>query len=253
MLAKRILFLHGIGGLAQGFETHVEYFKQRGMNASAWNQPGYGGQPLIEPYTFANLARLLYENLAKAIDEPTVLVGHSMGGMLAQSLAILNSSVPKPLNLVGLVIAHSSPAFGSADGAFQRRFVADRVAPLDAGQSMLEVAQRLVPQMVAPDCSPATREFCVSMMGQVPPDTYRAALSALVAFDARPYLHLLQPLTLCLAAEHDKTAPPSVLEKLAAKLPRGDYHCLAGLGHLAPMESPEIFCKAIENFMEERL
>jgi 3-oxoadipate enol-lactonase len=253
MSTKRIVFLHGIGGLAQGFDAHVEYFKQRGMNAYAWNQPGYGGQALVEPYTFEYLAQLLYENLARAIDEPTIVVGHSMGGMLAQSLAIFNATSPRPLNLIALIIAHSSPAFGSVDGAFQRRFVADRVAPLDAGHTMLEVAQRLVPQMVAPNCPQAARAFCISMMGRVPAATYRAALSALVTFDARPHLHFLQQPTLCLAAEFDKTAPPLVLEKLAAKLPKGDYYCLPALGHLAPLENPEMFCKAIENFMEERL
>jgi 3-oxoadipate enol-lactonase len=253
MRPKRIVFLHGIGGLAQGFDAHVEYFKGRGMNAYASNQPGYGGQAIVEPYAFEQIAQVLYSHLAKAIDEPTIVVGHSMGGMLAQTLAILNATIAKPLNLIALVLAQSSPAFGSADGAFQRRFIADRTAPLDAGQTMLDVAKRLVPQMVAPNCPQVTREFCVSMMARVPADTYKAALSALVAFDARPHLHELKQPTLCLAAEFDKTAPPAVLEKLAAKLEKGSYYCLPGLGHLAPMESPEMFCNAIESFMEERL
>jgi 3-oxoadipate enol-lactonase len=61
-------------------------------------------------------------------------------------------------------------------------------------------------------------------------------------------LHEITMPTLCLAAEHDKTAPPPMMEKLAAKLPNGLYTCLPRLGHLAPLEDPEQFCQAVEAF-----
>jgi 3-oxoadipate enol-lactonase len=238
----RVVFLHGIGGLAAGFDEHVAWFKSKGANALALNCPGYGASAMIEPYTFANVTNNLIEQLSNS-NEETIIVGHSMGGMLAQLIAISGA-----LNLRGLVLAHTSPAFGNRDGDFQQRFIADRTARLDAGQTMGDVARELVPTMVGPLCSEPRRDQCIAMMSQVPAATYRKALAALVNFDARPSLHEITIPTLCLAAEHDKTAPPTMMEKLAAKLPDGRYTCLPGLGHLAPLEDPEQFCQAVEAF-----
>jgi 3-oxoadipate enol-lactonase len=251
----RVVFLHGIGGQADGFSTHVAWFKTRGFDAIALNQPGYGGIDLVEPYQFSGIADRLILALQTrhlgrdAMDEPTVLVGHSMGGMLAQTVAIRNSGRPV-LNLVGLVLAQTSPAFGRSDGDFQQRFIAARTAPLDAGQSMAEVAAALIPTMVGPNCSAAVKNACAALMGSVPALTYRAALSALVAFDARPMLGQIALPVLCLAAEHDTTAPPAVLETLAKKLPNAQFQCLPALGHLAPMENPTVFCEAVFEFLK---
>jgi 3-oxoadipate enol-lactonase len=251
----RIVFLHGIGGLAVGFEPHVAYFKSRGFNALAYNQPGYGQEPLTLPYTFETIAQSLMAKLGSqgALDVPTILVGHSMGGMLAQTVAIMNATAVERLNLLGVVLAHTSPAFGNNDGQFQQRFVADRVAPLDAGKSMLDVAQKLVPSMVGPACDTNLQQNMITMMSQVAASTYRAALGALVQFDARPHLSRLSMPVLCLAAEHDKTAPPAVLEKLAAKLLHGAYECLPDLGHLAPLENPLVFCSIVEKFIQTQV
>jgi 3-oxoadipate enol-lactonase len=247
----RIVFLHGIGGLARGFDAHVAYFTQQGFHAIASNQPGYGGEPLVSPYTFEKAAQILHSTLSSDEGQPTILVGHSMGGMLAQTLAIMNSTLALPLNLAALILAQTSPAFGNNDGQLQKNFIANRTAPLDSGKTMADVATKLVPSMVGPNCSEAVRSFCAGLMAEVPAETYRAALGALVQFDARPSLGAMSMPVLCLAAEHDKTAPASVLEKLASKLSRGQFENLPELGHLAPFENPELFCKTIEHFLKK--
>jgi 3-oxoadipate enol-lactonase len=251
----RVVFLHGIGGLAAGFDPHVAYFRARGFEAFAYNQSGYGQEPLIQPYTFETMAQALLARLNSqgGLNLPTVLIGHSMGGMLAQTLAIMNAALVIPLNLAGLVLAHTSPAFGNSDGQFQMRFIADRVAPLDAGKAMLDVARKLVPTMVGPNCDTNIQQSLIAMMSQVPASTYRAALGALVQFDARAHLTTLSMPVLCLAAEHDKTAPPAVLEKLATKLTHGTYRCLPDLGHLAPLENSTSFCSAVEKFIQTQV
>jgi 3-oxoadipate enol-lactonase len=56
---------------------------------------------------------------------------------------------------------------------------------------------------------------------------------------------------LCLASEHDRTAPAAMMERMAARIPGARYACLAGVGHLANLEAPQRFDCAIFDFLRE--
>jgi pimeloyl-ACP methyl ester carboxylesterase len=239
-----LVFLHGIGGGKQGFAPQLEAFAAWGYRALAWDMPGYGDSALIAPYDFDGLAQALWRMLDQAQVERAVLIGHSMGGMVAQQ-----AWTQHPERIAGLVIAASSPAFGNASGDFQSQFVAQRLAPLDAGQTMADVAQALIPGMVAPGYQGAGRALAQRCMAAVPPDTYRAALQALVRFDQRAALPTIDVPTLCLAAEHDRTAPPEVLRRMAEKIPGAQFAVLPAAGHLLCFEQPQSFNTAIHSFL----
>jgi pimeloyl-ACP methyl ester carboxylesterase len=239
-----IVFLHGIGGGAAGFAPHLRLCEAHGWPAFAWNQPGYGGTPLVEPYTLeAAAAALLAELDARSIGQ-CVPVGHSMGGMVALELLAL-----APQRVAAAVLAHTSPAFGGADGEFQRKFIEMRTRPLDEGATMADVAAKLVPTMLGPGAQPGAADAARSVMSAVPPDTYRKAVAALTRFDRRALLPSIRVPVLCLAAEVDRTAAPEVLEKMSTRIPGARYACLPGLGHLAPVEDPQAFCNAVFTFL----
>src|SRR4030095_11302012 len=52
-----VLMLHGIGGGHLAFAPQVETLASSGFRAVAWDMPGYGHSPPIEPYTFKGLAQ----------------------------------------------------------------------------------------------------------------------------------------------------------------------------------------------------
>ena len=156
-----------------------------------------------------------------------------------------------PQRIAGLVIAASSPAFGNANGDFQTQFVAQRLAPLDAGRTMADVAQALIPSMAAPSFQGEGRDLAERCMSAVPADTYRAALRALVRFEQRSALATIRVPTLCLAAEWDKTAPPEVLRRMAEKIPNAQFAMLNGAGHLLCFEQPQAFNSMIHTFLSQ--
>jgi len=238
-----LFFLHGVGGGRAAWDRQVPYFSERGYRCVAWDQPGYGGTALVEPYTFEKVA----EALARQIEEPAVLVGHSMGGMVAQE-----TCARFPDRVRALVLTFTSPAF-PAGSDFARQFVAVRTGPLDQGKTMADIAAALMPTMRGTKSEPAGVELARRIMAAVPPDTYRKAVHLLTTFDRRENLPKIRVPTLLVAGSDDQVAPPAVLEKMSKRIPGARYVLLEGCGHLGPMDQPDAFNAVLERFFLEHL
>lgn len=246
-----VVFLHGVGGGRHGWAAQQAHVAALGWRSLAWDMPGYGDSDRVTPYDFAHLAQALWQMLDAAHIHQAMLVGHSMGAMVA-----LQAWTQKPECIRGLLLAASSPAFGNTDGEFQKQFLAQRLAPLEAGKIMGDIADKLIPTMAATGVDqtnlvPALLKSAHQSMSAVPPDTYRAALHALVQFEQRAALPTITVPVLCLAAEHDRTAPPAVMERMAQKIPGARYACVSGAGHLLHYEQPEAFNAELEKFLKD--
>ena len=242
--ATTVLMLHGIGGGHLAFAPQVETFASAGYRAVAWDMPGYGHSAPIEPYTFKGLAQSCIQLIEALKCGSVVLLGHSMGGMVAQEVV-----ARRPDLVSRLVLCGTSPAFGKPDGEWQREFIAQRTAPLDAGRSMAELAETLVPQMVGPGSLPEGVRLATHCMGLVPAATYRRALECLLTFDRRRNLAEIHVPTLLLAGEHDRNAPPAVMKKMAEEIPCSTYIEMKGIGHLQNLEAPDDFDGLVLNFL----
>src|SRR5688572_32996022 len=84
--ARTVLFLHGIGGNRDSFADELPRLAPS-WRALAWDMPGYGTSPAITPLTFEALAQAAIAVLDAERAETAVLVGHSLGGMIAQETA----------------------------------------------------------------------------------------------------------------------------------------------------------------------
>ena len=239
-----VLMLHGIGGGHLSFAPQVETLASSGYRAVAWDMPGYGRSAPIEPYTFKGLAQSCITLIESLQCGDVTLLGHSMGGMVAQEVV-----ARRPELVNKLVLCGTSPSFGKPDGDWQRDFIAQRTAPLAAGKSMAELAEILVPQMVGPAALPEGVRLATHCMSQVLPSTYRRALEALVTFDRRANLPNIRVPTLVLAGQEDRNAPPAVMKKMAQAIARSTYIELRGIGHLQNLEAPEEFDGMLLNFL----
>jgi len=242
-----VVMLHGVGGAKEVWAPQIEAIGTAGYRAIAWDMPGYGGSPAIEPYDMAGLVRSLEALLDALAAHHAVLLGHSMGGMVAQEAMIRS-----PQQVAGLILSATSPAFGKADGAWQQDFLRQRLGPLNAGRTMAEVAAALVPDMIGADAEPAGVRLASEVMARVPPDTYRKALHAIVGFDRRAALPSIRVPTLAIAGERDRTAPPAVMEKMASRIPDAEYTLLTRCGHLANLERPRAFNGAVLDWLKKR-
>jgi 3-oxoadipate enol-lactonase len=239
-----LVFLHGIGGAARGWRGQLDAFSDR-YRAIAWDMPGYGGSAALPAASIATLADALRDFLQQVGAAKPILVGHSIGGMIVQQLLVKNPDIAG-----AVVLAQTSPAFGKADGDWQKTFIDARLGPLDRGETMLSLAPSLVKDLVGDDPDPQGLKLARDCMASVPEATYRAMVLALLGFDQREALKKIAVPTLVLSGSKDKNAPAPMMAKMATYIPSAIYIEIEGVGHLVNLERPKTFNAALDHFLK---
>jgi 3-oxoadipate enol-lactonase len=242
------VFLHGVGGSARIWTPQVASFAAAGFRPLALDMLGYGGREPVDRMDFDMLAADVESQIARHDLDRPIIIGHSMGGLLAQTLLRRG-----PRAYRAAVFSCTSPAFGDRSGDFQRKFVADRLGPLDAGRTMADMAPGMVAAVSGPASDPAGRKLAIDTIAATSERSYRAAVHCLVNFDERANLASIEIPVLCLAGEHDRLAPPAMMERMAARIPGARYVCLKGVGHLPNIENPPAFDAAVLDFIRAAL
>ena len=227
---------HGIGIDSRFFDK-----LNLGRPTIGVDMPGFGRTPLDGPTDFPGLARAL----ADKIDGAGHVMGHSMGGMVALELA-----ATAPTKVRSLILCNTTPAFGGKDDTFKKQFVGARLAPLEAGQSMADLAADSVGSSSGAATAPSDLEFMANLMAQTPEAAYRAAIECLVTFDRRAALEGLTMPCLLIGGVDDQAAPARTMEKMAAKIPGARLHILPG-AHMTPVERSAEVSEIVRSFLAE--
>ena len=243
--ASPLVLVHGIGADGRMFDPVVERLADA-AHIVVWNLPGYGGKPLDGPLDFPGLAAALAADLDALGIERAVLLGHSIGGMVVQELAATS-----PERVRALILSATTAVFGSRDGSFQREFVQARLGPLDAGQSMAQMAAEVSPRLLGSAAAPEAAPSLVKLMSEVPEATFRAAVHCLVTFNRRAELERIAAPTLMIAGEEDTNAPLKTMTRMAETIPGARLEVLSRTGHMAPLECPDRYAGVVRRFLAE--
>jgi pimeloyl-ACP methyl ester carboxylesterase len=197
------------------------------------------------PLTIDHCARALCLLLEKEGGARNVVMGHSMGGMIAQQAWRYARA-----RIHGYVLSATSASFGSPDGDWQKEFVRARVAPLDAGKTIPEYAPVMLRAMMATGASGPAVDLLIGTVSQMREETFRAAVAAIVGFEGRDLLPTLDVPVLCIAGELDTTAPATVMQKMACKIAGAEFVSLTGLGHFGWAEDAQRFNRSVLDFLK---
>lgn len=240
-----ILFLHGIGGNATNWDPQVAGLSDR-FRCIVWTMPGYGTSPALDDLTFPALADAAARLLDHLGLDQAHICGLSMGGYVAQEMALRH-----PERCKSLILMCTSPSFGKPGSDFNNNFLAARLEPIDAGKRPADFAEKLVDGMVGPNATAVTKATLIASMGAIGPDAYRAALNCLVTFNRKDDLAGITCPVQLIAGEEDNTAPAKVMASMAKVLPDVRMETIPGAGHLANLEAPEETNRIISTFMQE--
>jgi pimeloyl-ACP methyl ester carboxylesterase len=234
---RGMVLLHGIGGGSGLWGPTLPALD--GHRVLAWDMPGHGATPPLPETGMPALAAALLRMLDAAGLDRADLIGHGIGGMVAQEFV-----ATWPERVRSLVLYASPPAFGDA------RFLAARLAPLDAGQGMAGIAPAVVEGLLGDDPDPAAAPAAIASLAAVPETGYRAALAALAGFDRRADLGRIAAPTLVLIGEADPLAPFHVMHAVGEAIPDARMAIVAYAGHLAHLERPDEFNAMLTGFLD---
>ncbi|MDH3678380.1 MAG: alpha/beta hydrolase [Acidimicrobiia bacterium] len=238
-----VLFLHGLGGSAESWRPQLDALAAD-RRCVAWTMPGYGPSARLPEMTIETLAGAAADLLTALGADRAHVVGHSLGGYVAQELAL---SAPERVDR--LVLVATTAAFGKPGSTFNVEFLAARLRPLDQGRTPADIAPIVVDGLVAGTASATVRAAAVASMSQISADAYRQALHALVAWDARHRVGAIDAATLCIAADADATAPVRAVERLQQLIPGATLEVVVGSGHLVNLERPAEFTDLLRRFL----
>jgi pimeloyl-ACP methyl ester carboxylesterase len=226
------LFLHGLGGSRASWDLQLV---QLGVHRRcvAWDMPGYGRSAGL-PTSLDDVADAAAELVQSLGESRADVIGLSLGGMVAQHLALRHPSTVRSLALLD-----TSPAFGLDATTTAAQWLADRLAPLDAGTTVAELAEVAIPAVAGRRCPPDRLQEAVRAMHRVPADAFRAACHALVRHDVRDRLHAIAAPCAVLVGQDDTETPVEYARTLAAGIPGATLDVVPGAGHLLNIEAPE--------------
>jgi pimeloyl-ACP methyl ester carboxylesterase len=243
-MSAPIVLLHGVGCDSRMFRPIVGRLEDSRV-LIPWNMPGYGTKPLDGSVTFAGLADDVVADLdARGIGK-AILLGHSIGGMIAQEVA-----ATYPDRVAALILSGTTAVFGSRDGTFQKEFLKARLAPLDAGKTMAELASTFATGLLGSNPDPDAGSAVAALTAELPEASYRAGLECLVTFNRRAELAGISVPTLLIAGEEDTNAPLKTMQRMAEIIPGARLVVLPQTGHLAPLECPDRFAEAVRQFLK---
>jgi len=228
-----LVFVHGAGGAATLWLNQLRCFKPQRSTLAPF-LPGHGeeggpGRERVADYV---------EDIRGFVDamglDRVVLVGHSMGGAISQLFALTH-----PQRLAGLVLASTGARLKVLPVIFETlgkdfegylkmmgQYSLGKSASEEIKQEVLEETRKQNPAVIAGD--------------------FRAC----DAFDVRERLGEIRTPTLVLSGAEDLLTPPKYSEFLVERIPGAKLVRFSGAGHLLPVEKPEEFNRAVENFVE---
>lgn len=239
-----VVFLHGLGGSREAWGPQLRGLSDR-FRCIAWDMPGYGASKPLTPLTYRGIADSLVGLLDDLAVDRVDLVGLSFGGMHA-----LHTAIHHPDRVNRMILADTSPAFGM-DGTTVDEWTAARLAPLDSGATLADLAEPIIDAITAIKLSGSVRSETLAAFSRIPTEGFRAAVHCLPTNDVRDKLADIRHQTLVVVGELDAETPPSYAKALADGLQNSELEVLDGVGHLSPTEAPERFNELVADFLED--
>lgn len=231
--APAVLFLHGAGGTQENWRFQMRHLGPK-WHAVAVDLPGHGdsqGEGSCSVPEYRDFAREFLDALTLS---RVVLVGHSMGGGIAQSFALAY-----PDRLAALVLVGTGARLRVHPDIFAAIHTGVKeAARLISGWAFSSAA---LPATVAQGAEAFARNRAAVLEGD-----YRAC----DAFDLTGEIVAIRVPTLVLCGEEDRLTPVKYARFMHQRIPGATLEIVPGAGHMVMLEKPADVNRALIAFLD---
>jgi 3-oxoadipate enol-lactonase len=238
-----IVLLHCWTGNHKFWSNQIEYLSQDHM-VFAPDYRGHGDSDVPdESFTVEKLAEDIYEVIKELNMSPAVIIGHSMGGMIAQYLCLEHSEDVSAMiliatlssgmttttrNIISAQIMRDTPRLGYKN-AFSTHFDDWFKAMSDTTHlSWIKEQMLKTPEKVALDL-----------------------VGGFLKFNLKEQLHRVNVPTLVISGESDISTTPAVCGEIADRIKDSKLVLIPGAGHFPLIENPQAVNQAIDEFVQK--
>ncbi|CAD6543231.1 2-succinyl-6-hydroxy-2, 4-cyclohexadiene-1-carboxylate synthase [Paraburkholderia kirstenboschensis] len=240
--ALPLVLLHGIGS---GAASWVQQLEAPNVNRRvlAWDAPGYGMSTPVAPESpvAGDYASVLTEWLDALHIEHCVLVGHSLGAIIAGAFAAMH-----PLRVPGLLLLSPAGGYGAASADVRETKRDQRLAMLnELGPQGL--ADKRSANMLSSYASDEAREWVRWNMSRVIARGYAQATHLLANADLAADLARFKGRVNIAVGADDTITTPAACERLAL-VAGTQLQVVPRAGHAGYIEAPAAYTAIIDTF-----
>jgi len=237
-----VVLLHGFM-LSRALWAHAAPdIAHRGWRAIVPDLRGFGDTPPVPSCSMADHAddcAALLEHLG--IREPVVVVGLSMGGLLALEFFARHRARVRALGLIDCRVAGETP---------EGRVVRETTARAALEQGSRAAGEKMFSILFGPGVSESLRARWLAILERTPPQGAAAGARALAdRADHTATLARIDVPTLVVCGEHDAITPVELMRSIASRIPGACFEIIPGAGHMTPVERPAEFNKILGGFL----
>lgn len=235
---RPVVFANSLGTDFRMWDKLIPLLPQ-GLRLIRYDKRGHGLSACpTGPYAMGALIRDAERLLDALKVRDCVFVGLSIGGLIAQGLAV------KRLDLVrAMVLSNTAARIGTA------QIWADRIAAIRA--SGIEAIGDATMERWFSRRFRATAEMqgYRNMLTRQPVEGYAGCAAAISGTDfLTPTSGLTLP-TLAIAGSEDGATPPDLVRETSELIRGARFHLIRGAGHLPPVEKPADYAAVLTEFM----
>lgn len=231
-----LIFLHGVGSNKSVWQPQLEHFG-RTRRTLAFDYPGYGESQFRDGATRDDYAGAILSAMTALGIEKAHICGLSLGGVVAIAM-----HAAAPEQCASLILADTFAVHPQGQAIYDRSIAASHDM---RGLAEARVGALLVSQ------DAALRQSVIETMAAIDPEAYRLGARAVWLADQTERAAAIRTPTQVVVGDEDAITPTALSEELATLIPNSRLDVIHGASHLANLDRPDEFNRAIDDFLSD--